>query len=116
LVCVDGGVTLFQTAKKYFWETLGMVVVRDLYIIYPYLPFAKKSMQNKGWNGVMCEVCILYSMTDRAKKFYESQGYSITKAIWRLYIKRTCEVGDMRQKPFVKIDKTKIAISGQILR
>jgi hypothetical protein len=36
---VDGGVTLFQTAKKYFWETVGMgCVFSDLYIIYLTIP------------------------------------------------------------------------------
>ena len=69
--------------------------------------------------------CYLY--LDRSKNFMKTKGRCDAVQNGILYIEPTCEIRDicpvaskkwqkLRQNPFVKMHKTKIAISGQILR
>ena len=57
---IDGGVTPFQTAKKYFWETLGTEgAFGDLYIIP--LPRPCKNFNAKPRvEAMLCKLAFIY--------------------------------------------------------
>jgi hypothetical protein len=79
--CVDGGVTLSQTAKKYFWGTLGVWgVCLGIYILYPHQDCTKN-------------LCKSADLQDEI--YMPNDSYTASKK-W--------------QNGFVKIDKTKIAV------
>lgn len=91
LICVDGGVTLYQTAKKYFWEILGKVNGCALGLIYYILTQRlRKNFNTKPKAVLQGRGFIYYTPLFREQNFFmKAKGRSDAVRIGILYIKRT---------------------------